>query len=465
MFPLQSFKTFITQNDLFRADQKILLAVSGGKDSVLLVHLFKLAGFNFGIAHCNFNLREEESQRDENFVKDLAASQDVPFFCTSFKTKAYAKGKHLSTQMAARELRYTWFEEIRQRENYDYVAVAHHQNDAIETVLLNLTRGTGISGLHGILPKRDKLIRPLLFLSRTDIDTCIARNNVSFVEDSSNRSDYYARNKLRLNVVPQLKEINPNLEYTFSQNIQRFADTEDAVQQLVEIYRKTLITKTSQGFSIEIENVKALHPQKFLLFELLKPYNFSAAVIGDLLASLDRQSGTSFFSTTHRITINRASLLLSQNQSQTLDETKQAVSIEAEDTIITFKEQQITIGTLGHLESEISNKQDLTSPNPFQFNMERNRAKAFVDQDLLIYPLTVRSWLSGDVFQPLGMKNKKKLSNYFIDEKVPLPEKANIPILVNGNGELIWIAGMRQDNRYKVSPNTKKVVIFELKFK
>jgi tRNA(Ile)-lysidine synthase len=443
MFPLRSFKAFIAKNDLFKADQKVLLAVSGGKDSVLMVHLFKLAGFNFGIAHCNFSLRGDESLRDESFVKELAASLDVPFYNTHFNTKAYAKANHLSTQMAARELRYNWFEEVRQAEGYDLVALAHHQNDAIETVLLNLTRGTGISGLHGILPKRDKLIRPLLFLSRPDIDSCIATNNVAYIEDSSNSSDYYARNKVRLNVVPQLKQINPNLEYTFAQNIQRFSDTEEVVQQLVVIQRQALIRETQSGHSLSIEAVKTLHPQKFLLFELLKPYGFSEYVIEDLIASLHRQTGTSFFSTSHRITINRDTLLITRTSTE---DAPNIVHISSSDELIHFKQQTIHITTANSLE------------------FERNKAKAFIDADLLIFPLLVRAWLQGDAFMPLGMNTFKKLSNFFVDEKVPLPEKENIPIVVNGNGDLIWIAGMRQDNRYKVSATTKKVVIFELKF-
>jgi tRNA(Ile)-lysidine synthase len=443
MFPLQSFKAFIAKNDLFKADQKILLAVSGGKDSVLMVHLFKLAGFNFGIAHCNFNLRGEESLRDESFVKLLAATQEVPFHNIRFDTKSYAKANHLSTQMAARELRYNWFEEIRQAEHYDLVALAHHQNDAIETVLLNLTRGTGISGLHGILPKRDKLIRPLLFLSRPDIDTCIETNQVDFIEDSSNSSDYYARNKIRLNVVPQLKDINPNLEYTFAQNIQRFADTEEVVQQLVAIQRKALITQTQAGLTLSLEKVKQLHPQKFLLFELLKPFGFSEYIIADLIASLDRQTGTSFYSITHRITINRDNLLITETSTK---EDLNAVYISPLDEQVYFRQQAIKI----------------TRANTPEF--ERSRNKAFVDADLLIFPLLVRSRQQGDIFMPLGMNKFKKLSNFYVDEKIPLPEKENIPIVVNGNGDLIWIAGMRQDNRYKVSATTKKVVIFELKF-
>ena len=445
MFPLPSFKAFITRHDLFRTGQKALLAVSGGKDSVLMVHLFKLAGLDFGIAHCNFNLRGEESLRDEDFVKSLASSMEVPFHQIRFDTKAYAKSRHLSTQMAARELRYNWFEEIRKQAQYDLIAVAHHQNDAVETVLLNLTRGTGISGLHGILPKRGKVIRPLLFLSRQEIDNYMTENNVAYIEDSSNASDYYARNKIRLHVIPRLQEINPNLEYTFAQNIQRFADTEAALEQLVERYRATLITETRAGRTIQIDAVQELHPQKFLLFEILKPWGFTEPVVDDLLASLNSQTGSSFYSPTHRITIDRRALLIT-GLAVTNESEEAEVRILASDVILNYNGQEILIV---HTE---------------QTAIERNPAKAYVDQDLLQYPLLLRSWRQGDKFMPLGMMTYKKLSDFFIDQKVPLPQKARVPILVNGNGEVVWIAGMRQDNRYKVSSTTKKVVIFELKF-
>jgi len=442
MFPLPSFKAFVARHDLFQAGQKVLLTVSGGKDSVLMVHLFKQAGLDFGIAHCNFNLRGEESAGDEEFVRSLALSLQVPFYHATFNTKPYAKANHLSTQMAARELRYNWFEELRKQEGYDYIAVAHHQNDAVETVLLNLTRGTGISGLHGILPKRGKIIRPLLFLSRAEIDQYMVQNNLAYREDSSNASDHYARNKIRLHVIPRLQEINPNLQYTFAQNMQRFADTEAAVEQLVQRYRATMITETAAGRTIQIDAVQELHPQKFLLFEILKPWGFTEPVVNDLLASLNSQTGGSFYSPTHRLTIDRNALLITAMA--TKNETE--VHIQASDTVVHYNDYEIRIDSKDELE------------------FERNPAKAFVDQELLQFPLTLRSWKLGDKFMPLGMKGYKKISDFFIDQKVPLPQKAQVPILFNGNGELVWVAGMRQDNRYKVSATTKKVLIFELKF-
>ena len=443
MFPIRSFEDYIHKNSLFTSDHKILLAVSGGKDSVLMVHLFKLAGYNFGIAHCNFNLRADESQRDESFVKLLANMMDVPFHSVHFETKTYATEHGMSTQMAARDLRYEWFEQVRVQKNYDFIAVAHHQTDAIETVLLNLTRGTGISGLHGILPKRGQIVRPLLFLSRQQIDELIAENAMDFVEDSSNLTDTYARNKIRHHVVPQLKQINARLEQTFQHNIQRFAETELVLQKVVAALRKDLCLIKEDGVYISIAEIKQLNPQRLLLHELLRPYLFTEPVVEDMIRSFDHQSGTSFYSTTHRLTINRNDLIITE----IVQSEQQHLMIHPADQLLNLGQQELHIS---YVESNLYGRE----PNI-----------AYVDVDKLIFPLVVRYRQDGDKFIPIGMRSFKKLSNFFIDEKVPLPKKDTTPILVNGNGELIWIAGLRQDNRYKVTSTTKKVVIFELKFK
>jgi tRNA(Ile)-lysidine synthase len=442
MLPLQSFRSFISHHQLFKPDQKILLAVSGGKDSVLMVHLFKQAGFDFGIAHCNFQLRADESQRDEAFVKLLAASLDVPFHITHFDTKAYAKAHRSSTQMAARDLRYQWFEQIREQEGYEAIALAHHQNDAIETMLINLTRGTGISGLHGIAPKRDRLIRPLLFLSREDIEALIQKEQIDYVEDSSNGTDHYARNRIRLKVVPHLKAINPSLERTFAQNIQRFQEAETIIQQTVASLRSSIFKDSAAGLLVKIEDLRSLNPQKLLCYELLKPFNFTEPLIGELLNALEKQSGTSFYSSTHRITLDRQQLIITAIE-----------PTATSNCIIHPADKQIDLGYHGlHIQYA-------------EGNAFFKDGRAYVDCDLLIFPLVVRTRQAGDVFVPLGMKTHKKLSNFLVDEKVPLPEKDKIPLILNGNGDIIWVGGMRQDNRYKVSATTKKVAIFELKLK
>jgi tRNA(Ile)-lysidine synthase len=444
MLPLQEFNDFVKKNTLFTPESKILLTVSGGKDSVLMVHLFKLANLNFGIAHCNFNLRAEESNRDERFVKMLAEAVEVPFHTTHFNTKKFATLNKISTQMAARDLRYQWFELIRQKYNYDLIATAHHLTDMVETIVLNLTRGTGISGLHGILPKRGKLIRPLLFLSRSRIDKLIDQHDLDYVEDSSNKSADYARNKIRLKVLPALHNINPALEYTFQMNVQRFAETEQVLKQVVQQLREELLVVKNDGICLAIDKIKALSPQTLLTYELLKPYGFSETVVADMLRSLDQGSGISFFSTSHQLIVDRKYLILTEIIQ---NNTEGFLLIHPDDEEVEFHGQRISIAHI-----------------PVS-GLEYQSVNAYLDASKLIYPLILRKWQSGDKFIPLGMSRFKKISDFFIDQKVPLSSKAQIPILINGNGDLIWIAGMRQDNRYKVNDSTKKVAIFELQNK
>ncbi|WP_316813679.1 tRNA lysidine(34) synthetase TilS [Pedobacter heparinus] len=443
MILLQNLESFIRKHALFQAGDKILLAVSGGKDSVLMAHLFKLSGFNFGIAHCNFNLRAAESQRDESFVKMLAATMDVPFHVVHFQTKTYAASHKLSTQMAARNLRYEWFEEIRAAHNYQAIALAQHQNDALETVLLNLVRGTGIAGLHGILPKRGRLIRPLLFLTSADVTVLIDAFGLDYVEDSSNKSTDYARNKLRLDVIPHLKEINGNLESTFAGNIQRFAETELVLQNAVAGLKQKLLIEKEGKFYLSLKKIKALKPQRLLLFELLRPFNFTEYVVIELAASLEKQSGTSFYSSSHRVIVDRTALIISSIDIS--DQQLAQQTIHSRDTLVNLPGSQLLISGTTELQ------------------FEQNRNKAYVDTAQLQFPLVLRSRQPGDRFKPMGMKGFKKLSDFFIDEKIPLNDKDQVPVLVNGNGEVIWIAGLRQDHRYRITANTKNVTIFELK--
>jgi len=443
MLPLQNFLDYIRQNALFEPQHRILLAVSGGKDSVIMAHLFKQAGFSFGIAHCNFGLRGGESQRDEHFVRTLAALADVSVHVRHFETKRYAAEHKVSTQMAARDLRYAWFEELRVQHGYDRIAVAHHQNDVIETVLLNLVRGTGIAGLHGILPKRGNLIRPLLFLSRQDINQLAEDNEIGFVEDSSNLSTTYARNKLRLDVMPVLKGINPKLEQTFEHNIRRFAETEIVLQQAVEKAKKDICINNANGVYLSLDGIERLEPKRLLLYEILKSYSFTETVVDEVLAAGSKQTGTSFYSVTHRLTIDRDSLLLTAVATEQ-DFVNQMV--HPEDTRIELTNQIITL----HYSDIIS--------------FENDPRKAYIDADRLSFPMVIRSWQDGDRFRPMGMRNYKKISDFFTDQKIPLPRKAQIPLLINGNGDIVWVAGLRQDDRYKVTGTTKKVAIFEQKF-
>jgi tRNA(Ile)-lysidine synthase len=444
MLPLANFEAFVAQNQLFDREDKILLAISGGRDSVLMAHLFHDAGFRFALAHVNFQLRGEESDEDEAFCRDLALRLEVPFFVTRFDTAVYSDNHQLSIQMAARHLRYTWLEQVCETHQYDYVATAHHQNDSVETVLLNLVRGTGVAGLHGILPKRNKIVRPLLCLTRSEIEHAVATANLPYREDSSNSSIKYARNKLRLEVIPKLKELNPSLEETFAANQRRMAELEELLQLQVETLRKELMPESAEGqMVIALAKLQALHPLRTLLFELFRSYGFSEPVLDDLINSWEGQSGKLFYSASHQILLDRDRLIISTLDNKSIS----AVQIALGQEEVAWSTERFYITTLAIAD----------------FKLAHDASKVQLDADKLSFPLTLRSWEIGDSFQPLGMKGQKKLSDFFVEQKIPLNRKKQIGVLQNSNGDIVCIAGMRIDERYKVSENTKKVFIFEQK--
>jgi len=440
MLPIGRFTHFISENHLFTPADRVLATVSGGMDSVLLAHLLKAAGYQFGVAHCNFQLRGDEANADQAFVKNLADELAVPFHDINFDTTQYAAERKISIQMAARELRYQWFSQISQHFGYDVIALAHHQNDAIETILLNLTRGTGIAGMHGILSKNGHIVRPLLFLKRDEIDNIIRKNDIPYREDSSNASAKYARNKIRLEVIPKLKELNPALEETFERNLQHFSELEMLLQKRLDELRKTLFISKGDDIYINIDTLKKLQPQKLLLYGLLQDYDFNESTVEDIISSLDKHSGRVFTSPAYTLVLDRKDLILSPKQDEPLP-----VTIEPGNHEVHFGNYRLGI---------------LHDDSPLI--IRDNPMAASVDADLLIYPLTLRSWQQSDYFYPLGMKTKKKLSDFFIGFKVPLNGKKQVPLLINGNGDMIWVGGYRPDNRYKVSAKTKKVTIFEL---
>lgn len=441
MLPVQNFTAYVEQHRLFNNQNNILAAVSGGMDSVLLVHLLKTAGYSFGIAHCNFQLRGAEANADQDFCRLLAAEFQVPFYTTNFDTLAHAEKQKISIQMAARELRYQWFEQIRQQHHYHALALAHHQNDTIETILLNLTRGTGIAGLHGILPKNGQWVRPLLFLNRQQITDIVSQNQLQYREDSSNASTKYARNKIRHEVIPKLKELNPNLENTFERNLTHFRELEQLLQQQVQAVKQKLVKQRGNEIHISKAGILQLQPQRLLLGELLKEYGFNDTILDDLISVLPKHAGRVFESAAFNLLLNRESLIITPKNNLATT----PVYIEKAD-----QEKQYAGFTLriAHAFAPYS-----AAPNNYI---------AAVDEDLLVYPLTMRSWQEGDYFMPLGMQSRKKLSDFFINQKVPRIQKLRIPILVNGNGDIIWVAGYRLDNRYKLTSQTKKVIIFEL---
>jgi tRNA(Ile)-lysidine synthase len=441
MLPVKNFVDFIEKNILFNPDSKILAAVSGGMDSVLMAHLLKAAGYNFGIAHCNFQLRGDEAISDQHFTEGLAKQLSVPFHTVDFDTKKYAAERKISIQMAARELRYQWFGQISQQAGYDVIALAHHQNDAIETILLNFTRGTGIAGMHGILPKNGQIVRPLLFLNREDVQDIVRSNNLEYVEDSSNSLTKYARNKIRLEVIPKLKELNPALEKTFEHNLEHFRSLEILLEQKLAALKSEIFIRHNEEIYLPIEKVKNLYPQRLLLFGLLREYGFNETAVDDVIASLDKHSGRVFEAPGFILVLDRDQLILTKRQTVHVGE----VSINEGQHEVNFGRYRLNIL---HDDSPL-----IIKDNPMAVS---------IDSDWLVYPLTLRHWQQSDFFQPLGMKTRQKLSDFFIHQKIPLHEKMQIPLLVNGNGDIVWIGGYRPDERYKVSKKTKKVTIFEL---
>lgn len=438
---LDSFLAFIKKNNLLQKNDRILVAVSGGVDSVVLCELLHKAGFEIGIAHCNFTLRGTESDGDEAFVQQLAAHYQCPFYNIRFDTQAVATKMQISIQMAARQLRYDWLENSRQANDYKFLATAHHQNDIAETMLYNLTKGTGIAGLHGILAKNEKLIRPLLFANKQHIEKFALDNNLAYRHDSSNDQTKYARNKIRHLVMPVLKEINPSLEQTFYENAQRLADAEIIYRQGIATYKKQLLKTDRHEARIAIAQLRELPALPTILYELLQDYGFGNDRIGDIIRALDADSGKVFRSATHQLVKDRKHLIISALENN-----------EASVYLINPKDTEIVT------QSFTLNIQHLSIEETFVLPTKPHIA--CIDTANLAYPLCLRRWTEGDYFYPLGMNNKKKkVSRYLIDQKLNRNEKDRTWLLSNNNDRTIWVVGHRLDERFKVTPKTKEVLL------
>lgn len=308
-----AFNAYIYRQRLFGKNSKLLVAVSGGKDSMVLCDLLKNTGYKISVAHCNFSLRGEEADMDETFVKEYCKKNKILCFHTNFKTNMYAKNKGISIQMAARELRYTWFNELMVEHGFDYLLTAHHANDNIETFFINLLRGSGTNGLKAILPKQGKLVRPLLFATREEIDVYVKENKVAFREDSSNREDKYLRNYLRLHIIPAFKKLNPSFEQTLTDEIEVLQQTNLILINEVEKQRKKLLTKAGDSFKISIDKLTKTTGAKLILFELIKDFGFNSSQANDIYDALKAQSGKTFVSDTHMLVKDRDFLIIKPN--------------------------------------------------------------------------------------------------------------------------------------------------------
>ncbi len=444
LLPLQTFKRFIDKYALIDQSATVLLAVSGGKDSVLMTHLFHKLGFKIAIAHCNFNLRAQESIRDENFVKNLAEELQAPFHLANFNTNAHAELNKVSTQMAARDLRYHFFEETCAAFGYEKIATAHHQNDGMETFLLNLIRGTGLAGLHGIKVKRGNIIRPMLCFSRSEIDEIVKQNDIGFVEDSSNSSAKYVRNKIRLKIIPEMKSINPSLEATFDQNIAYFSKLEEFVKEQIANYKAEIFEESGTKIKVSIAKLRQIKNLEFVLSELLLPMGFNLTSIQDLMKSLGKESGRIFLAPDYQLNLDREFLFINP-----------ITPHNQEEEVFEYDQQTVIFNHKIFSKTETDLEDCL---------VVKDKNICFIDADKLIYPLKIRHWRLGDKFIPLGMKGQKKLSDFFINQKLPVSEKKEVSVLVNGDGKIIWIAGLRMDDRFKITKETKNLTTFEFKY-
>jgi tRNA(Ile)-lysidine synthase len=437
---LNEFNRFIAENKLIKPGEKILLAVSGGIDSMVMTHLFLKSGYEAGIAHCNFSLRSIESDMDEDMVRQYALSRNIPFHTITFKTKSYAKKNGLSVQMAARELRYEWFEEIRKNYGYDKIAIAHNLNDNIETVIINLIRGTGITGLSGIKSASNNIIRPLLFATRQDIIRYCNRHRIIYREDKSNADTKYIRNKIRHLVIPVLKEINPSIEITLNETAERFTGINEIVTTYISKLRGRISEQKADHITFNISLLKTYLHNKAVLFELFKPFGIGSVQLNDLLKVIEGKTGGHIFTGTHRIIKNRKEIIVTD------DKNPGDVSYN----IRNIREFVMVPGIESARYVNITESFEIPS-DPFI---------ACVDSEKISFPFIVRSWKAGDHFYPLGMRHKKKLSDYFINSKYSILDKEN-RLILESDGKIVWIIGDRIDNRFRITSSTRKALIIK----
>jgi tRNA(Ile)-lysidine synthase len=443
---LEKFTEFIKKGNLFQPKDKLLLAVSGGVDSVVLCELCKQAGYDFVIAHCNFQLRDGESERDEQFVKDVAKKYNVEIFVKKFDTGKYAEEKKVSIQVAARELRYDWFNSLITEKQITSIVTAHHANDNIETLLINLFKGTGISGLRGILPRHNKIVRPLLFARKEELLEFAKHNDLNYVEDSSNASDKYTRNYFRNQLIPSIQKVFPQAEDNLLNNIERFRDIEVLYQRSVDLHKKKLLEQKGNEIHIPVLKLLKSEPLSTITYEIIKDFDFTSNQAGEVMKLLNSAPGKYVQSASHRIIRNRKWLIISP-----LD------TIVAENILIEEGDKSVEyVGGKFKFEK-------LAAPHslPIAIGITTDNSVAMLDADEITFPLLLRKWKQGDYFYPLGMNKKKKLSRFFIDQKLSLTEKENTWIL-EMNKKIIWIVGKRIDDRFKITTKTKNILKISL---
>lgn len=432
---LDSFLTFINQLGLDLGKQSTLLTISGGVDSVVMAHLFHRAGFGAAVAHCNFGLRGEESIEDELFVERLAGEYGYTFSVSHFETKKYAKEKGISTQMAARELRYSWFEELR-KDRFDWIATAHHANDSLETVLLNFARGTGVAGLYGISPINGFVLRPLLFATKKEILDYAQSNQLLWREDRSNESLDYKRNVIRKKVIPVLSELNPSLESTFQVTSEKISAAASLLKGFLKDWQKDVTIDASGQVSIPLRILNRKTENAYLLWSIIEDYGFNFTQAKQIAGNLDSVSGLSFYSASHQILKEREHFLV-----------REKVEVS--------HAEELRINGPGNY--NFGNEQFfLEKCDGFEFSKEKKNV-LYLDAKKVVFPLNIRNWKNGDIFQPFGMKGqKKKVSDILIDLKFSIYQKENVSVLTDDNGHILWLIGIRADERCRIGDDAER---------
>ena len=425
---LEKLQLHLNTNFPFLKGKRLFLAVSGGMDSMVLLQLFQQLNYQIAVLHCNFSLRNLESDGDEEFVKYYCEDKQISLFIQKFDTKQFAEDTKLSIQVAARKLRYDWFYEQLADKNFDYILTAHHLDDSLETFLINLTRGTGLEGLTGIPTQNDKIIRPLLPFSRVEIENYIQKNNMQWREDSSNASDKYFRKRVRHAIVPVLKELNPNLLSSFQSTVENLQQSQSLVEDASKLVFRIVVQEEANQLKFNLIELLKLPNYAAYLYQWLKDFGFSAWE--DIYDLVTAQSGKQVFSETHILLKDRDFLILFAKESLS----------DKEEYYIQKELQEVKVP----LNIDFCNVSDISNTNSNCI---------FVDKDLLQFPLTIRKWQEGDYFYPLGMQGKKKLSKYFKDEKMSLIDKSNQWLLCSDN-QIVWVIGKRQDERFKITEKT-----------
>lgn len=434
---INKLKKYIVEKNLIHLQDRVLVAVSGGLDSMVLIHLLSQLEVDLAVAHCNFQLRDKESDRDEEFVRSYCEKHGISFFCKRFETNNYASEKGLSIQMAARELRYAWFGELLRHQGFTKLATAHHFNDSIETMLLNWTRGAGLDSLKGILPMRDNIIRPLLFATREEINVYASIHQITWREDISNQTDDYQRNFIRRQIIPQLKRLNVSLENTLRESHFRFEDEWSFYRKAVDKWKNKYVSQVGSQLKISKEGFLEQGHGASLLWQTIRDFGFGYQQAVEMVEALDKQPGKLFLAGDYKLVVDREFFIL----------TKEVILTEV------VLEQGQSMATLGSVKMSIA----LTS----LIKPSDNSRQATMDADLIKFPLIWRKWKHGDYFYPLGFPHRKKLSDFLIDQKVPVNLKDSVTVL-ESDGEIIWVVGHRLDNRYKLTSHTAQSITFTL---